>query len=439
MPTPNVAEIQRARIGERAYDIALGLRNVDDRAAILSDVERTNITGMAAVLAGAIKGRDVVSNAQALKRIAADVLRIPPLAFASVVRELADLELVSDVRISGGDIVSFAEQVPLVHDDLHDRLGEKWISKNPTELEQQFLVAVETVANAPVPTKELLRELGADQYGASMLRKLGENAELIRTYSDSRVGEISISPLYAFENPQEIVSLFSQHPSEEIQLAFQSMRQQTGYPVIVDGGATLWTPESLIVADIIGLGLVPAPTVTGADRRKRAFAILPFGLDSKYLNSKKQILDRALTLIACVRCGEVSGGYTRIKFPDALLRKLTDPDHNYTLAGHSSTERQYAPVIAAGMIRTVPEGDMLAAQLIPTPDNLESVELARTLLRRQGEALPQRGGESEAAELLFTSRDYLSPIETIAQTRNTLPGPSAAQVQELWLDAMGWR
>ena len=40
-------------------------------------------------------------------------------------------------------------------------------------------------------------------------------------------------------------------------------------------------------------------------------------------------------------------------------------------------------------------GNLLAAKLIPTPDNIEAVILARALLERQGEGLPERGNERE--------------------------------------------
>jgi len=141
------------------------------------------------------------------------------------------------------------------------------------------------------------------------------------------------------------------------------------------------------------MGLVPAPTVVGADHRERAFAILLYGLDPIYLTSKKQVLDRALALIACVRCGEISGGKTPIRMPEHLLTALMDPRRNYTLGSHSSTPRQYAPLIRMGMITLVTGVYGWGARLVPTSDNLEAVRLARTLLQRRGEEIPERGLE----------------------------------------------
>src|SRR5262249_42167067 len=152
------------------------------------------------------------------------------------------------------------------------------------------------------------------------------------------------------------------------------IRSRPGLAVALDG-------KDPIVEEMIRLGLVQAPIVVGADRRQRAFVTMPYGLDRVYLTSKKQTLEKALALIACVRCGEISGGVTSVRDPERLLAALADPNRDYTLGGHSSAERQYATLIRLGVIQLVPRGNLLAARLVVTPtnrENLEVVQLART-------------------------------------------------------------
>jgi hypothetical protein len=91
-----------------------------------------------------------------------------------------------------------------------------------------------------------------------------------------------------------------------------------------------------------------------------------------------------------------------------------------------------------GMIRTVKIGDLLAAKLEPTVDNLEAVQLARVLLQRQGEGLPERANEQEAAKLLFTGSEYLAPIETINAMQKHPSLLTAGEVQDFWAQAWGW-
>src|SRR5579875_1701296 len=105
----SLLDIAPANIGLRAYDTAIGFRNLDERNAYLADFNPTHTVGMGAILAGAIKGKDIIRDARSLKKIAADVLKINPWAFDSVVLALADLEMIRSVQRKGGEIVSFSE------------------------------------------------------------------------------------------------------------------------------------------------------------------------------------------------------------------------------------------------------------------------------------------------------------------------------------------
>src|SRR5579859_395147 len=329
-------DIAPKRIGLRSYDIAIGFRNIDDRNATLTKFNHTHTAGMAALLAGAIKGRDVIPNAQALKEIAAVILKISAWAFDRVVTELADLDMVRDIQKKAGEIVSFSERVPLTYDDVHQRLGTHWIDKHPSELESQLLAVIDTLAKTPTLSEELRDQIGADARTDQLLRTIGLHSNLIQ-YHNLRDGtELVTSPLYAFEKPDQLATLFEQHSAEQVREVFTRIRMQPGFPILMNNSDPL-------LQDIIRLGILPAPTVIGADQQQRAFAIMLYGLDSVYLTSKKQVLDRALALIACIRCGEISGGMTRILMPEKLLAALMDPGRNYTLKGHSSMPRQYAP------------------------------------------------------------------------------------------------
>lgn len=421
----DIRNITPTNIGLRAYDTAIGFRNLDDRNAILADFSSTHTIGMAAVLAGAIKGQDVIKDARSLKRLAAEILKISHWAFDIVVQELEDLEMIRNIQRRGGDIVSFVENVPLFYDNVHERLGTRWLDRHPSELEAQFLSSLNMLAQTPLPAQNLFQDLGIDTKADKKLRIIGENAELIRYYSLSDGTEIATSPLHAFEHPDHLVTLFENHSPDRVREAFSKVRKQIGFPILMDNTYP-------VIEDMVKLGLVPAPTVVGADQKDRSFAMMLYGLDPVFLTSKKQILDKALALIACVRCGEVSGGRTSIRMPESLLAALTNSSKNYTLGGHSSAPRQYAPLIRMHMITLVQQGNLWGARLVPTPDNIEAVNLACTLLKRRGEGVPERGNEREAAKLLFTGGDYLAPFETIALTRRKAPFMNQTEVMKLW-------
>lgn len=85
--------------GLRCQDVHAGLRNLDPNSApIAQHLEQTQLVGMAATLAAAIRGEDVIADAKALKVIAADQLDINAYAFPRVVRLLDERGLVGKER-----------------------------------------------------------------------------------------------------------------------------------------------------------------------------------------------------------------------------------------------------------------------------------------------------------------------------------------------------
>jgi hypothetical protein len=57
--------------GLRCQDVHSGLRNIDPNSPLLAPLADTRVVGMAATIAGLIRGRDVITDAQALATTAA--------------------------------------------------------------------------------------------------------------------------------------------------------------------------------------------------------------------------------------------------------------------------------------------------------------------------------------------------------------------------------
>ncbi len=128
------------------------------------------------------------------------------------------------------------------------------------------------------------------------------------------------------------------------------------------------------------------------------------------------MLDKALAVLACVRCGgeHFGGGATSTKYPAAVLTALLDPpNRNHRLRPHSSHQRQYQLLYRMQIVDFVPSGNWVAPQLIATEDNLAAVRLARDLLTF-GEQLEARAGDDDARGLLSSSSTYEAPLQTVA-------------------------
>ena len=138
-----------------------GLRNIDPNSGSLIPLADTQLIGMAASLAALIRGQNVIANAQALRAVAAEQLDVGQFAFDQVISVLEGNGLVEGVQRSGGRITRFTENVPY-YGDLYTGLGEVWRGRQPTEIEQQMVLLVDNLADAPVPVEELTTRIGLD-------------------------------------------------------------------------------------------------------------------------------------------------------------------------------------------------------------------------------------------------------------------------------------
>jgi hypothetical protein len=147
------------------------------------------------------------------------------------------------------------------------------------------------------------------------------------------------------------------------------------------------------------------------------FATLPYVPDERLLTVRKPILDKALAVVACVRCGEHFGGATSTRAPELVLNALLDPNRGYKLRPHGSHQRQYQMLYRMQIVDFLPSGDWVIPKLIVTDDNVEAVRLARDLLT-YGEPMHDRTGDDQARALLTLNGQYETPLQTVARTRN---------------------
>lgn len=351
------------------------------------------MVGMAASLASLVRGQDVISDAEAL--------------FVPVVETLERAGMVDDIHRRGQKIVSFTENVPF-HQDLYDRLGESWRGDEPSQIEQEMLAVVDRLATSPVPAEELESELGLDRGDIPRLLEVGKASELIKGVTLIE-GEVLYSPFFGFENPELLALLLETHGSGRVAEDLAAVRAHQGLPL--DDAAY---PA---LADAISRGFILAPSVITPNGREQPFAALPYLTDSSLLTVRKPVLEKALAVLACVRCGEHFGGATRTLFPARVLTALLDPNRNHQLSRHSSHKRQYQMLYRMQIVDFVPSGNWVSPKLIVTPDNLEAVRLARDLLT-YGEPLENRAGDDETRGLLSLNSPYQAPLQTVSRRRD---------------------
>jgi len=395
--------------GLRCQDIHAGLRAVDPNSSALGRLDDTRMVGMAASLAVAVRGQDVIRDAQTLKMVAADQLDVDSLAFPAVVEILDAAGFVHTVERRGGKIVSFVEAVPF-HQDLYETLGQVWSDRSPTEIEQEMVATIHRLAAGPVPAEDLAEEVGLNRADVSDLLELARDADLVKGVTTVD-GEILYSPFMGFEHPEAMGEILASYGPDRFQEEIAKLRSYQGMPV--DQGSY---PA---LSDAVARGLITAPSVERPDHFAQPFAMLPYTPDPSLFTVRKPILDKALAILACVRCGENFGGATAIASPLRILDALLDPARGRKLKPHSSHKRQYQLLFRRQIVDFIPSGNWVMPRLIDTEDNIAAVTLARDLIAF-GEPLQNRTGSDEDARLLMTQAGYLTPIQTVHKRRKEL-------------------
>lgn len=414
-------ELNQSRRALRAHDVHHGLREVDrDRGLVGSELRATQAVGMAAALATAIKGQDVVAEARAMRDVAANQLDINPWAFDQIVGLLERVDMVRGVERDSRGITSFYESVPRSFEEVYDRLGSLWSDESPGELEEGLLASIEQLSYGPRPLEDLVVAPDA----RSKIVTLGEAAESIRIVT-VRGDQIACSPFFAFEHPEQMAQVMEELTVEPVREAYEQVRRYQGLPLSMHRvGDTL--------RRLVGAGLMAGPAVQRPDGTMEQFAVAPYGHSQELLTIRKALLDKALAIVAAVRTGQHFGGITRLADPQALLHKLQS---GVVTAPHSSTKRQYRVLYQMGIVRFVKADRLFGMQLIDDDDNREAITVAMELLA-MGEAGLTKEAGAAAAGALLTPGSYRTPIQTVARARDSHP-LSAGRLENLIEIAMG--
>ncbi len=148
-------------------------------------------------------------------------------------------------------------------------------------------------------------------------------------------GKMAYSPFMGFEKPDAIADLVQEHGGHELADAFAALRGEQGVPVSMAGP---------IIKGAVVNGLLMAPSVQLPDGEQESFAALPYSVDRTLLRERKPILDKALAVIACLKCGEYFGGATSLERAQLVrvVNKLLDPNRG-SLPPHSFSSPAVRP------------------------------------------------------------------------------------------------
>ncbi len=405
-------------VGLRAQDVYSGLQTVDQTSGIIAaELDATRLAGMAATVAANIKGIDLIKDPKTLRIIAAQQWGIDSFALPKVLETLQEVDYITIHKDERGKESEIDERIPLLHDDLYERLGSHWASSDPSELDKAAVDTLEQLAGAPVRLSEMQSRVGDDETLAHLL-EIGEAAQFARRLALSDGDELVWSPFCAYEQPEALAKLFATFEEDTIREQFERVRSYQGLPLDRRAG---------VLSEAVGQGILLANTIRGTGG-EAAFAFVPYRASEAQRRMEKIVLEKALVLLACVRYGQHFARHS-IRAPEAILRKLRD---GAALKATSEADSQYRTAAQEQIIRLESAGGgFFQAKLIDTPDNVAAIDLALDLLRH-GEPVASR--EDPEQKLLFTGGQYLTPLMTMKarEPRARLSGDVVLSLLDTW-------
>lgn len=416
--------------GLRCQDIHSGLRDLDQNSPLLGPLHETRLIGMAASLAGLIRGHDVISDGEALRTIAAQQLDVDEYAYTEIIRLLEDVEFVQGVQRNRRRILTFTESVPY-YDDLYSVLGAAWHDAPLNETEQQLVPVIDGLSQAPVPLESLEDAFGLDRAVVPQILEIGKGSGLIRTLR-TLDGDIAYSPFFAFENPALLETIAMEHGPDRFATELAAVRAHQGLEISPD--------QFPLLVDAVAAGLIMAPSVKKPNGGVASYAALPYAADQQLLRSRKPVLDKALAVLACLRSAARYAEHNTLT-PGGLVNvidKLLDRNRGF-LNPNSAHRRQYELLRNAGIIQfapdTLPGGSWVTPVFIDTADNREALLLARDLIVH-GEGMSQRVDDATARQMLASGQQFTAPMQTMNRIRQTVM-PSAKTFETIMSRAMG--
>jgi hypothetical protein len=403
--------------GIRCQDIQTGLHGYT-----VNEFETLLKTGMAARLAVHIRGGDAIPY-QKLKEYSALLFDINKLVFDPVLRVLQDI---SFIRVIGaGTSKTVVPTVPYFN-DMYETLGSAANNEGLNEIEQMSIHIVNNVAECPRRKEKIVSSLGIDSPTMEGILRIGKEGSYLNEVHVE--GEpLLFSPLYFAEKPEDFARVVKQYGETSVAKVLKLLRLTPGWPLSKlmqtqeIGGTRLNADEFEIARIIIHKGLVQPPEITTSYSGTNEFLFTPPLGTNRILVVEKEIYEKAMACISCVRQGEHFGQWN-IKWPRAIINALLNHGE---LKPTTIAKEQYKPMCIRGIVKLQNvRNNWWKPVLVDTPENKRALSLALEMLGG-GEVLTERGYDSDSVRAIYSDSDYTEAIRGYGNIirRKKIPKP----------------
>lgn len=394
---------------ELAHDIQTGLGSID-----VPDFEQMRIMGMAATLSIHIRGLGEIEY-ELLRKVSDHYFSIPSFALKEVVTALAEIEYIQIVK-KGPKITSIIPDVPRFK-DVYEGVGDYFSFSDLNEHEQGTLLILSELQNKPENRQKLQHVTGLDNKMLSRCVEIGKSGHYIKPFR-VRGKDILASPFYFADNLDSLVDITAKIGATDIQKVLDIVKNNQGWPLsIIEsrlevGGTKLSNAQRSLLIHLCSEGILKPPSLE-FQSNKETFVFTPAPGSSRLDSTNREIYERSMALVSCVRKGQLLADRYRIKMPVRLLEALRDRGY---LGSNSEASIQYKNLVflKVGYLRKT-TSDRWEFHLNKTEENKKALELAINLLRT-GE-LSNLEVKQEARLALSKDEKYIQSVISAAELK----------------------
>lgn len=403
------------QLSELSYDVQTGLGRID-----VPDFDQMRIMGMAALLAIHIRGLGEIDY-EVLRKVSDHYFNIPSSALKEVVSILGEIEYIQIIK-TGKLITSIIPDVPRFQ-DIYEGVGEYFSFSDLNECEQGTLLILSELQNKPENKDRLRNAIGIENKLLSRCLDIGQNGNYIKSFR-ARGKDIIASPFYFADNLESLIDVAAKSGGSDIQRVLEIVKNNQGWPLsLVEknleiGGTRLTQTQKDLLLYLCSESILKPPSLKFGNN-KETFVFTPAPGASRLNSANREIYERAMALISCVRKGQLLAEKYKIRMPLRLLEALKEKGY---LKSNSEAAVQYRELIflRVGKLRQV-TSDRCQFHLIKTDENLEALSLAINLLKT-GE-LSNLEVDQEARLALSKNDEYIQSVISAAELKERQRSP----------------
>lgn len=391
---------------ELSYDVQAGLGNID-----VPDFDSLRTMGMAATLAIHLRGLAEIDY-EVLRKVSDHFFSIPSYALKEVLGILAEIEYIQLVT-AGSKILSIIPDVPHFK-DLYAGVGDYFSFSDLNEHEQGTLLILSELQGKPENRDKLISTTGIDRKLLDRCVSIGETGHYFKEFR-ARGRDILASPFYFSDNLDGLADITAKVGADDIATVLDVIKNNQGWPLSIIqtrlelGGRKLTSNQLSLLTHLCSEGILKPPSIEFKNT-KETFVFTPRPGGSRLDASNREIYERAMALVSCVRKGQLLADQYRIKMPVRILEALRDKGY---IGSNSEAMHQYRNLVflRVGTLKHI-SGDKFQFHLSPGEENKAALDLAINLLRT-GE-LANLDVKQEAKLALSKDEKYIQSIISAA-------------------------